>query len=285
MQAGDTSILPGNTFGLGSTVDGALVTGVNYCFPDPAEECVYVHCNIDDVSDLGGITSNPSAQVSSVRPVYSAEITARVGSLAIREKYLGFTYISGGFEYSNLFEVTGSGFDVIAPGDNLNAARVVKVWDGSTLWGTIYNSFLNPGTYSIDWAWRKNRTAIFKVDNDNEVSLYYKFPGTPSNQGDFPGYRYFYNLPSCGAVVDFKTGDIYLLGFRYRATVEGFLLGDSVDGFDDGTFVRLTNKKKLETLKLKVDASQPELQGLTSEAIRSLIIDEWNYFMQLAPIT
>lgn len=220
----------------GNSPYGYPIEEIDYVFSDPTEKCIYCTALIRD-SGIEGLQLE-----------YNVEVTI----IGTDEEVESGKIVRGDFPLG-----------VVCPSDRIldagiGSAFIYKVIDDNTV--CVYTQgWTGTARARLETRARHYRTAIFKINETGEMSLYYKFPGVDNRQSA-DGYRDFYNLPCRGATIDSKTKDIYITGSRSYVVENGKYIGNR-EGFDDGSIVKITGKeKKLVTLKLSFDGKINDLE-------------------------
>ena len=255
---------PDGSPGLGSIIDGFKIVETSYVFADPIEQAAYVVGLIEDPN-----LNQNGYPLGTVNLLQEIEVPAEV--LAKTSFYNAI---------SRIVEITGD-FSKVVPGDEVLAldgnqfgiGTIAKVLSNTRAYlaqnGFGFNS--NPNCIS-GVRRRKFITTIWKVSAQGEVSTYYRFPADETITS-VAGYKYIYNLPCRGAIIDSKTKDIYLHGTKFLVVEDGWFLGQK-HGFEDRTIVRITKEKKLQPLSAKLDPAMADEDKQT-------VLNNWDWFAQL----
>lgn len=105
-----------------------------------------------------------------------------------------------------------------------------------------------PATFSLNISTesRQKRSTIWRINSDNSIEEYFKFPGINNEDG----YQNFYNFPCRGAVIDPKTKDIYMVGSRTNTVINGIYIGDQNGISTTRNFITISKNKKFSAYDL-----------------------------------
>lgn len=208
----------------GDTIDGLRINEITYAFMDVSSNDCYV---VGIVKDSGVPGLQTGYVLNSVENL--GDVPGEPGLKIVRADFPP---------------------GIVTPGDQINNYGYVhRVINDTTVHCVTGNNSSGVQRSFLSTSQRENRTVIWKVTPDLNVSIYYKFP-TIDNRESADGYRLFFNNYCRGGLIDPKTKDIYLYGRRLNVIKDGvYYFNDG--GFDNGNLIKITSGKKLVVLKNK----------------------------------